>query len=98
MEGLAARTVDRRMPQTLATVAQAVALERRRLTEQRTGRVKGLKLGALMTAARTAQAISQAEMAAPTAKVRSFRMLDATEQMTSPAGKAAMERTGTVRD
>ena len=95
MEGLETRAAAR---PTLAQAAQMVAQERRRLTEARTGRVKGLRLGALMTAGRTAQAISLAELAAPTAKVRSFRMLDAETQMTSPAAKAAMERTGTVRD
>jgi hypothetical protein len=89
MEGLETRAEAR---PTLAQAAQMVAQERRRVTQARTGRVKGLKLGALMTAGRTAQAISLAELAAPTAKVRSFRMLDVETQMASPAAKAAMER------
>ena len=94
MQAMETRAAEQPM---LARVARQVAQERRRLTEARTGKVKGLRLGALMTAGRTAQAVALAELAAPTAKVRSFRMLDAVTQMESPAGKAAMERTETAR-
>jgi len=79
-------------PVTLAQAARAVAQARRDLTQARTGRVKGLRLGALLTPALTALAVARAETESPAATVRSFRMLDAKATMESPVAQATTIR------
>ena len=77
---------------TLGRLAQKVALARRAATQARTGRAKGLRLGALMTSGQTALAVARAETESPAMVARSFRMLDAKATMESPVAKATMAR------
>ena len=74
----------------LKALAPKVAQARRAATQARTGRVKGLRLGALLTAGKTALAVATAEADSPARAVRSFRMLDAKATMASPVATARM--------